>query len=266
MNALAAQAAFADCLRRQTREPGQGTDSPLSGIDAARLAIHRNNFVATLVDALAEAFPVTQALAGTEFFREMARHRVRTDPPQSPVIAEYASGFPHFVGSHAAAADVPFLASVARLEGLCLESFHSLDATPIPLEAFQALLQEPSRFVRTGVRIHPAARWMRSRYAVHTLWAKHQDLADMSAARLGGIDPRRPEAVLVARPALDVVVALLPPGGFTFLDSLSAGLSLQSAITEALRDTDDAKPTMLFSVLVRYGLAIELLDIPQEHP
>lgn len=266
MSALAAQAAFADCLRSQARAPGHGTQSPLAGIDPARLAIHRNNFVATLVDALAEAFPVTQALAGVDFFREMARQRVCADPPQSPMVAEYASGFPHFVGGYAPAAGVPLLASMARLEGLCLRSFHAADATPIPLGAFQALLHEPEKFARTGVRLHPAARWMRTQYAVHTLWAKHQGLADMSAAQLGGIESRRAEAVLVARPALDVVVALLPPGAFMFLDSLSAGLSLESAIIDAKRDSDAADPTTLFSLLVRYGLAVELFDTRQDRP
>lgn len=264
MSAIAQHTALADWLVRPLSGSRKEAPSPVHGVDAARLAIHRNTFVVTLVDAMAEAFPVTQALAGVPFFREMARQRVLADPPGSPLIADYASGFPHFVGDYAPAAAVPLLASVARLEGLCLRAWHAADAAPLATQSFQALLTDPARLARTGVRLHPAARWMRSRHAIHSLWSAHQGLADVSAARLGGIDPRRPEAVLVARPALDVVVVLLPEGAFMFLDSLSAGLSLQSAIADARHEAPDADVTALFSLLVRYGLAVELFDTRQD--
>ena len=39
---------------------------------ARRFAVHRNNVVASLVSALADGFPVVQALVGEEFFRAMA--------------------------------------------------------------------------------------------------------------------------------------------------------------------------------------------------
>ena len=264
MSAIAQQGTFADWLVRPLSGSPKKVSLPITGVDAARLAIHRNNFVATLVDAIAEAFPVTQALAGVAFFREMARQRVLADPPGAPLIADYASGFPHFVGDYPPAAAVPLLASVARLEGLCLRAYHAADAAPLATQSFHALLADPARLARTGVRLHPAARWMRSRHAIHSVWSAHQGLADMSAAKLGGFDPRRPEAVLVARPALDVVVVLLPAGAFMFLDSLSAGLSLQSAIADARYEAADVDVAALFSLLVRYGLAVELIDTRQD--
>ena len=160
----------------------------------------------------------------------------------------------------------PLLASMARLEALCLRAYHAADAAPVDLQAFQALLADPERLARIGVRLHPAARWMRSRHAIHSLWSAHQDLADLSTAELGGIDPLRSETVLVARPALDVLVVLLPPGGFMFLDSLSAGLSLQSAIADARFEARGADIAQLLSLLLRYGLAIELIDTGQDQP
>lgn len=266
MNAIAQQNAFAEWLGRPMSGSRKDATSPIAGVDASRLAIHRNNFVVTLVDAMAEAFPVTQALAGVRFFREMARQRVLVDPPAVPMVTDYASGFPHFIGDYPPAAAVPLLASVARLEGLCLRAYHAADAKPVATEAFHALLADPRRLARTCVRLHPAARWMRSRHAIHSVWAAHQGLAEPSAAELGGVDPRRPEAVLVARPALDVLVVLLPPGAFMFLDSLSAGLSLQSAIADAQYEARNADVVLLFSLLVRYGLAVELIDTRQDQP
>ena len=264
MNIIAQHAALADWLAQPPSSLRNKVASPINGVEPARLAIHRNTFVVTLVDAMAEAFPVTQALAGVPFFREMARRRIFADPPRTPIIADYASGFPHFIGDYPPAAAVPLLASVARLEGLCLRAWHATDAAPLATQCFHALLADPARLALTGVRLHPAARWMRSRHAIHSVWSAHQGLADLSTAKLGGIDPRRPEAVLVARPALDVVVVLLPAGAFMFLDSLSAGLSLQSAIADARHEAADADVTELFSLLVRYGLAVDLFDTRQD--
>ena len=49
-----------------------------------------------------------------------------------------------------------------------------------------------------------------------------------------------------------------------FLDSLSAGLSLQSAIADARYEAADVDVAALFSLLVRYGLAVELIDTRQD--
>lgn len=266
VNAVVQQATFAEWLVRSMPRSRTSARLKIAGLDPARVAIHRNTFVVTLVDVLADAFPVTQALAGRDFFRRMAQQRVLTDPPDSPVVAEYASGLPHFVSDYPPAAAVPLLASVARLEGLCLRAYHAADATPVEAQSFHALLADPERLARTGLRLHPAARWMQSRHAIHSVWSAHQGLPELSAVDLGGIDPRRSEAVLVARPGLDVVVALLPPGAFMFLDSLSSGLSLQSAISDAQHEARSVDIASLFSLLLRYGLAIELIDTRQESP
>jgi len=264
LNAFTRQAAFAGWLRHSPSVPGQAGALPVNGVDASRLAIHRNNFVASLVDAMAEAFPVTQAIVGDAFFRTMARQRVLADPPRSPMIAGYSDGFARFVAEYPAAAAVPFLAPVAQLERLCLQAFHAADATSAAREDYEVLCNEPARLGHTCVRLHPSVRWMRSRYAIYSLWAAHQGLADMSAADLGGIESRRPEAALVARPALDVVVVLLPVGACDFLDALMAGASLETAMNDARAGAHDADPTALFSLLVRYGLAIEFIDNRKE--
>ncbi|HEY0823832.1 MAG TPA: DNA-binding domain-containing protein, partial [Ramlibacter sp.] len=50
---------------------------------ARRFAVHRNSVVASLADALADTFPVVQALVGEAFFRAMAVSFVRARPPSS---------------------------------------------------------------------------------------------------------------------------------------------------------------------------------------
>jgi len=116
------------------------------GHDAERrFAVHRNNFVVGLVDALAESFPVTQALVGQAFFRGMARERVLADPPRSPLLTDYALGFADFVAGFAPAAVVPYLADVARIEALRIQAYHAADAVPLPGAAYEGLLADPEQ-------------------------------------------------------------------------------------------------------------------------
>jgi hypothetical protein len=63
---------------------------------ARRFAVYRNNVVVSLIDALADTFPVTQELVGEDFFRAMAGVFVRHAPPTSALLAEYGEGFSGF--------------------------------------------------------------------------------------------------------------------------------------------------------------------------
>lgn len=148
---------------------------------AVRLAVHRNNVVASLIDALADTFPVVQELVGTEFFRAMAAVFVRQSPPRSRILAHYGQQFPDFVERFEPAGSVPYLADMARLEMARVRAYHAGDA-------------EPSVSV------------VRSRHAVVSLWAAHQDGSD-----LGLIDVEQPEEAVVLRVGLDVLVLRLPP-------------------------------------------------------
>lgn len=264
MSAICAQGEFASWLR----QPGPMSDSaagvPVAGVDPARLSVHRNTFLVTLIDMLAESFPVTQALTGSEFFREMARQRVLADPPRSPVLTDYAISFPRYVADYPPAAEIPFLASVARLESLRIQAYHAADATPVGRSEFQPFVSDPDRLASTRVVLHPAARWLRSRHAVLSLWAAHQDVRDLHAIDLGAIDPNRSEDVLVTRPTLSVTVSLLPPGGLAFLDALSEQCSLGAALAEALRDDSHTDPAALFTLLIQHGLVVALSNSTED--
>ena len=81
-----------------------------------RFAVYRNNVTVSLMQALADTFPVTLAVVGDLRFRDLARAFVRTQPPRSPVLAGYGRGFAAFVADHEAAARWPCLPDLARLE------------------------------------------------------------------------------------------------------------------------------------------------------
>ena len=154
---------------------------------ARRFAVYRNNVIASLIDALAETFPVTLELVGEEFFRAMAGVFVRVAPPRSALLAEYGEGFPDFIENFEPARGVPYLADVARLELLRVRAFHAADADPVSPEQIAHALADPERLPALRVVCHPSLGVLSSRYAVVSLWAAHQGIGDLAS-----VDPYLP--------------------------------------------------------------------------
>ena len=263
MNAMSTQSSFAAAVW----QPGLGVPAGLrvtAGINPAqRFAIHRNNIVVALVDALAADFRVTQALVGEDFFRAMARERVRTDPPRSPIISEYGAGFADFIAACHSAAPVPYLADVARLEYLRTQAYHAADADPLDVSHFHTLLATPERIAGTRLALHPACAWLSSRYAVHSIWAAHQGLADISDARLGAIDLDKAECVLVTRPQSDVCVDPLPSGATDLLDRLRTGMPLGALHMDHRRQASTVSLETLLVLLIQHQLVVALDSTPE---
>ncbi|MGH8076958.1 MAG: HvfC/BufC family peptide modification chaperone [Lysobacter sp.] len=239
-----------------------------SGVDPRqRFAVHRNNAVVSLVNALADAFPVTQALVGEAFFRAMARERVITDPPRSPILADYGDGFAEFIARFPPAAGVAYLADVARLERLRVLAYHAADAAPVAIAEYQMLVAVPARLEATRLRLHPACHWLRSNYAVGSIWHAHQRVDDLADANLSAIEIDEPEDVLVTRAQWDVQVTVLPAGAITWLDALSEGLTLGAAMAriECARGANLAAPLeAMLTLIIEHGLAVAL-DCPTEN-
>ncbi|WP_219339684.1 HvfC/BufC family peptide modification chaperone [Luteimonas salinisoli] len=250
------QQAFAAALLRPGREVPDAIGIRDRYRAAHRLAVHRNNFVAGLVAALAESFPVTLALVGADFFRAMARERVLSAPPTGPVLTDYASGFPAFIAAFPPAAAVPCLADVARIEALRIRAYHAADAVPVPGAAYRELLQAPERLAATRARLHPACCWFGARHAAYSIWCAHQGLPDMGRACLAGIDQARAEDVLIARPAFDIDVARLPGGAVAWLDALGGGHTFAAALGAAHAAGADVDAGALFAILIRHGLVV----------
>ncbi len=211
-----------------------------------RFAVYRNNVIVSLVDALAGTFAVTQALVGEIFFRAMAREFVRAFPPHSPVLAFYGRNFPAFIADFPATATLPYLPDVARLEMAYVETFHAADATPVAPKALQMALNDPESLPQLRLALHPSLATIRSSFAIVSLWAAHQGLADITT-----INPAMPENAWVLRTGLAVHVLRMPAGDCRFVQSLQAGLPLGEAAAQALADDAAFDLTQCLAVLLR---------------
>ncbi len=199
---------------------------------AKRFAVYRNNVVVGLVNALAKRFPAVQRIVGEEFFAAMARVFVIENPPRSPVLMFYGDDFLDFIASFEPAAELPYLADVARLEAARTRAYHAAEAKPLD----PAILQSLDKAALGEIRIvpHPSAEIVRSKFPIVTIWAMNA-----GEIELAPIEDWSGEDALVVRPALEVEVRALPAGGAAFLSALFAGAPLAAAAGTALGESAD---------------------------
>jgi hypothetical protein len=216
-----------------------------------RFDVHRNNRTVSLIEALEASFPVVHRLVGNDFFRAAAKAYIRRHPPRSPVLLLYGETFGAFLESFEPARGVPYLGDVARLEWARLNAFHAADAEPLSVARLTEAPQE--RLADLRFTLHPSLQLLASRWPIASLWAV-----------TGGSDPAREvdmtagEAVAVIRPALNVELRILPPGGHGFIAALAGGACLGDAAETALAGQPDFDLATRLQGLFALGAVVAL--------
>ncbi len=223
------QDSFARAILDPSLPVPEGILTPTGDPARKRFNVYRNNVIVSLVDALADGFPVVKKLVGDAFFRAMARDHARAHPPRTPLMFQYGDCFPNFIAGYEPARSLPYLADVARLERAVQEALHAGDADPC---APDRLGEIPDAMLDTTVlRLLPSMRVVASPHPVLSIWR-----ANTSPERIE--IPPRGEDVVVARPALEPELRPLPPGGAIFLEAIGSGATLGGA-TELAAEVPD---------------------------
>ena len=216
------------------------------GVDAAdRLRIHHNNTFVTLIDALAAVFPVIQRLIGEDFFAFAARAFIRSKPPESATLIDFGRTFPDFLEAFEAAADLVYLADVARLEWAWHEAYHAAEAEPLTTRALGGV--PAHRLPDLRLHLHPSSRFVTSPFPVHRIWEVNQAGCDASETinlEDGGAH------LLVIRPAAQVEVRILPVAVFAFLRALDGCRPLAAASALARQADPAFDPTATLDRLI----------------
>jgi|WetSurMetagenome_2_1015567.scaffolds.fasta_scaffold06885_3 hypothetical protein len=254
-----AQTQFAASLLAPDRPCPPGLTAWNGSDPARRLAVYRNNVLSSLIDALADTFPVTQALVGVEFFRALAARFVRCHPPRSCVLAHYGAELAPFIDAFEPARSVPYLGDVARLEFARVQAYHAADAEIVSGDAVRRALAEIERLDELQARCHPSVSVLASAHAVVSIWAAHQ-----GEGELGTVDSDAPEAALVVRLHEDVLVLRLPPGADTFITALQRGVPLGAAAAQAAQQAPAFDLPAALALLLSHG-ALNALEIPRRH-
>lgn len=250
---MSMQTAWAQTLLDPTQVAPDGLRAWNHSDPQKRLAVYRNNVVVSLVEALAQTFPVTQQLVGEPFFRAMAQVFVRAHPPRTRVLGHYGDDLPGFIAQFPPAAGLPYLPDVARLEMQRLQALHAADAPALDAAAIATALEDPEALPLQRWRLHPSLRLLHSLHAAVSIWAAHQD---GSGIVLETVDTTAPESALVFRSGLDVMVLQASPGMAAWVRSLLDRCTLSEAIEQASGAEPAFDLTTALVTLIRHELLI----------
>ncbi|AYC33816.1 DUF2063 domain-containing protein [Pseudomonas cavernae] len=255
------QSAFAAALLDPAR-PCPSDLKTWNGSDpASRFAVYRNNVFNSLIDALADSYPVVHELVGEAFFRAMAHAYVHSHPPRSRLLVGYGEHFAPFIEGFAPACSLPYLADVARLEALRVQAYHAADQMPLATQAIAAALTRPEGLGELVLRLHPSLGLLDSPFAVVSLWAAHQgELA------LETVDPLQAENALVLRHDLQVEVSRVSNGSAQFIRGLQQGLPLGLAAGQGQSAETSFDLSACLALLIRAGAITGLHPSPPSTP
>jgi len=172
---------------------GQGATS----FRSQAFAVYRNTSARGVVEALRASYPTVDMLVGEEMFTQVALDYRKERPPATPVLSDYGADFAAFLSRQPWTCELPYLADVARLDWLWLESFLAPDAGSMP-RAFGD---------RTTIGLHPATRFAWLSTPAMTIWQAHRDPWSLEE-----LDPEWvEEGALFTRPGQSVRAELIDP-------------------------------------------------------
>lgn len=204
--------------------------------------IYRNTIATSLIQTLAERYPVTRRLIGPESFAAMTRLYTVHNPPRSPVLVDYGDTFPPFIRSLGPMPSIEYLADISDLERSLSRAYHAADAAPLAVDAFAQL--RPDFLEDLVVSFHPSASLVTSRFPVVSIWEANRGEDEGKFVTLWAA-----EAALVARPDDEVRIWLLPAGGYALLANLMKGATLAEA-TRTAADVPDFDLTANLETLI----------------
>ncbi|MFN3228419.1 MAG: putative DNA-binding domain-containing protein [Asticcacaulis sp.] len=217
---------------------------------APRFRVYRNTVYDGLVRALCDNHLTVLGVVGQDWMRACARIYASEVLPDQPSLMAYGRSFPEWLRQFEPARDLPYLADLALLDRLWLDSFFAPDAPVLEAEAFAGL--SPEAMAITAVRLNPSLRIATFDTAIVSLWLAlrepHETADDLELGE-------NPETAMILRgPDGGVVTTLLRPGQAAFLSALSRGDTLLSAADCAVTVDETYQIAEHFSDLIRLGV------------
>ena len=196
-----------------------------------RMDIYRRAIFANYRKALAATYPTVQRILSEAVFAPIVDAYVRTQPSVSGDLNHYGDTFGAFLAQHPAAAALPWLADVARLEWAIDEVNRAADGAVSPEHVLEALAAvAPERLPGLGLRVAARCRLVASDYPILRIW-------QMNASGREGdrrvIANASGDTLTVRRDPDGIVVERLLAGDFAWLTALAAEETLADAIAAA---------------------------------
>lgn len=252
---------YQDAFARAVLAEDPHTASPVLAHLVAQpgFAVYRNTVLKGCIDALQANFPAVARLVGEEWFRAAAAVYARSELPTSPMLLGYGQTFAEFLAAFEPAAELPYLADVARVDRLWCEAHAATDDDTLDPTALTQLA--PGHLKSLVLRPHAAARWAWcDAYPIYTLWSRNRESTGEFDAEIDW----RGEGIVLTRPHGAVNYRSLSRGGAAFLAACADGRSLERTVAAVLDVDPEADLAALINQLLHAGAFARLQAIPSK--
>ena len=226
---------------------------------AARLAIHRHHYRASLTRALLDKFPAVSWLTGERFATAAAQAYARAHPPAAPCIAEYGVDYPVFLASRPGAERLPSLRAFAEIEWHLGQVSIAIDGPPLTIENLASIVA--NKLPDHRLRLQSGLRYVTAAWPVDELIKQYLSGA---APERYAFDPA--EVHLQIRGARsEFRIERLDAAELVFRSAIAAGSTIGTAAELALDACATFDPGQALLRLVSAGLVIAI-DKPETGP
>lgn len=236
MSELAAfQDAFAEALiaaqpiGRIARDPG--------------FTVYRNTSMRGGAEALRAIYPTADALIGPEMFTAIAVDFCRRYPPRDPVLTRFGAGFASYLRRQEWHHEIPYLADVARLDRLWLETFCSEDR----VELAQRTSAQAGPRAGAALRLHPSTRFIWVDTPAMSIWLAHRNDGEIDALEPEWVS----EGAVFVRRCGRVSGQIIDRLSHRLLVAIAAGASVKDV--GGLAQASSADPAAILQQLVCCG-------------
>jgi hypothetical protein len=142
-------------------------DAPPLSKDA-RLGIYRHAYVARLIEALRDYYPVLHQILGDEDFEALGAAFIRAHPSVHRSIRWYGREVAAFLRAEPPFAEQPILAEIAGFEWRLAQSFDSADDDVLDRTALAGV--EPAEWADLTFRFHPSVQRLTADWNTVAVW------------------------------------------------------------------------------------------------
>jgi hypothetical protein len=206
-------------------------------IRSQAFAVYRNTSARGVVEALRASYPTVDMLLGDDSFGQVALQFRNKRPPAGPVLSDYGRQLAGFLRCQPWSCELPYLADVAWLDWLWLESFLAADSLPAPVTAGGC----------AQIALHPAARFAWTPTPAMTIWLAHRDPWSLAELEPEWVE----EGALFTRHGSCVRAELIDAA----LHRLLSECTVPSPVGEVVAKVAAAFPAADVSELLRRGIA-----------
>ena len=219
---------------------------------AARFAVYRNNTLTNLTAALLDVHTVVARLVGQEFFDHVAGHYAHAYPSLSGDVHDYGGHFAEYLEAYPAAAGLPWLADVARLEWAWHEAFHAAAPGSFDWSALSAV--DPDAQGRLWFMPNPTLRLVQSPYPILHIWEVNQP--DRSGDESVDLNEGSDRLVLVRGANHVIAIERVDAATYALLEACRLGRSIGEAVAAALAVDPTAESGAMLRNLIAAGYLV----------